>query len=157
MPSSNPEETIILPIVVDSPPGTMIPARPSRSSTALTSTGSTPRPRRISACSLKSPCRARTPIRFRPSSSRNAPFVSPLPTTGREPLSFRKIAHLFADHGLSEASARLGYGPGVLVMGGRLHDGPGANCRVPALEDAAADEHAVGAKLHHERGVGRGG
>src|SRR5918994_2289188 len=156
MPSSSPEETIILPIVVDSPPGTMIPARPSMSSTALTSTGLTPRPRRISACSLKSPCRARTPIRFRPSSPRSAPFVSPLPATGREPLSFRKIAHLPANHRLSEASARLGNGIRVLVMGGRLHDGPRANCRVPALEDAAADEHAVGAELHHERGIGRG-
>src|SRR5215217_6545116 len=143
MPSSNPEETIILPIVVDSPPGTMIPATPSRSSTALTSTGSTPRPRRISACSLKSPC--------------SATFVSPLPATGREPLSFREIPHLPADHRHPEAPARLGHGPGVLVVGGRLHDGPCTNGRVPALEDAAADEHAVGAKLHHERGVGRGG
>src|SRR5215212_3889311 len=157
MPSRRPEETIIFPIVVDSPPGTMIPATPSRSSTALTSTGSTPRPRRISACSLKSPCSARTPIRFGPSSPRNAPFISPLPATGREPLSFCKIPHLPADHRLSEAPARLGYGPGVLVVGGRLHDGPCANCRVPALEDAAADEDAIGAKLHHKRGVGRGG
>src|SRR5918993_100613 len=151
MPSSSPEETIIFPIVVDSPPGTMTPDRPSRSSTALTSTGSTPRPRRISACSLKSPCSARTPIRFRPSSSGKAPFISPLPATGREPLSFRKIPHLSTDHRLSEAPARLGYGPGVLVVGGCLHDGPCANSRVPALEDAAADEDAIGAKLHHKR------
>src|SRR5215212_5919572 len=157
MPSRRPEETIIFPMVVDSPPGTMIPATPSRSSTALTSTGSTPRPRRISACSLKSPCSARTPIRFRPFSPRSAPFVSPLPATGREPLSFREIPHLPADHRHPEAPARLGHGPGVLVVGGRLHDGPCTNGRVPALEDAAADEHAVGAKLHHERGVGRGG
>src|SRR5919112_6353483 len=156
MPSSNPEETIILPIVVDSPPGTMTPDRPSRSSTALTSTGSTPRPRRISACSLKSPCSARTPIRAGESSSGKAPLVSPLPATGREPLPFRKVPHLPADHRLAEPPARLGYDLRVLVMGGRLHDGPRTNCRVAALEDAAAYENTVGAELHHERGVGRG-
>src|SRR5918998_1045025 len=130
MPSRRPEETIILPIVVDSPPGTMIPARPSRSSTALTSTGSTPRPRRISACSLKSPCSARTPIRAGPSSSGRAPLVSPLPATGREPLPFSEVPHLPADHRLAEPPARLGYGLRVLVVGGRLHYGPGAHGRV---------------------------
>src|SRR5215207_3472651 len=150
MPSRRPEETIIFPMVVDSPPGTMIPAKPSRSSTSLTSTGSTPSPRRISACSLKSPCSASTPTLFGPSSLRTAPFVSPLPATGREPLSFRKVAHLPADHRHAQAPARLGDGLRVLEMGRRLHDGPRPQGRVPTLEDTAPHEHTVGTELHHQ-------
>src|SRR5918995_6077336 len=157
MPSRRPDETIIFPIVVDSPPGTMIPASPSRSSTARTSTGSTPSPRRISACSLKSPCSARTPIFFGPSSSRAAPFVSPLPATGREPLPFCQVAHLPADHRHAEAPARLGHGLRVLEVGRRLYDGPRPEGRVPALEDAATDEHPIGPELHHQGRVRRGG
>src|SRR5215210_3295735 len=157
MPSRRPEETIIFPIVVDSPPGTMIPASSSRSSTARTSTGSTPRPRRIDACSRKSPCNASTPTFFGPSFSRAAPLVSPLPATGREPLSLREIAHLPADHRPAEAPTCLSYGPCVLIVGRRGHDGSCPRCGVPALEDAAADEDAVGPELHHQRGVGRCG
>src|SRR5215207_620537 len=157
MPSRRPEETIIFPIVVASPPGTMIPASPLRSSTARTSTGSTPSPRRISACSLKSPCRASTPIFFGPSSSRATPFVSPLPATSRESLSFCQVAHLPADHRHAETPARLGYGLRVLEMGRSLHDGPRPEGRVSALEDAAAYEHTVGPELHHQRSVRRGG
>src|SRR5215212_1357674 len=155
MPSRRPEETIIFPMVVDSPPGTMIPAKPSRSSTALTSTGSTPSPCRISACSLKSPCSASTPTLFGPSSARAAPFVSPLPATGREPLSFRQIPHLPADHRLAESPARLCDGFGILEVGRRLHDGPRPEGRITALEDAAPNEHAVGPELHHQRSVRR--
>src|SRR5215211_7909512 len=144
-------------MVVDSPPGTMIPARPSRSSTARTSTGSTPSPRRFSACSVKSPCSASTPTLFGPSSLRAAPFVSPLPATGREPLPFRQIAHLPADHRLAETPARLCDGLGILEVGRRLHDGARPEGGVPALEDAAPHEHAVGPELHHQGRVGRGG
>ena len=46
---------------------------------------------------------------------------------------------------------------GVLVVRGGLHDGLGPPGRVAALEDARAHEHALGAQLHHERGVGRSG
>ena len=42
-------------------------------------------------------------------------------------------------------------------MGDSLHDGVGAAGRVAGLEDAGADEHAVCAQLHHQRGVGGGG
>src|SRR5215212_195099 len=157
MPSRRPDATIIFPIVVDSPPGTMIPASPSRSSTARTSTGSTPSPRRISACSLKSPCSASTPIFFGPSSSRTAPLVSTLPATGREPLSFCQVAHLPADHRHAETPARLGHGLRVLEVGRRRHDSPRPEGRVPALEDAAPYEHAVGAQLHHQGRVRRSG
>src|SRR5215211_686621 len=150
MPSRRPEETIIFPIVVDSPPGTMIPASPSRSSTARTSTGSTPSPRKISACSLKSPCSASTPIFFEP-------FVSPLPATGREPLRFGKVSHLPADHRHAETPACLGHSLRVLEVGRRLHDGPRPEGRIPALEDAAPYEHAVGPQLHHQGRIRRGG
>src|SRR5829696_246933 len=157
MPSRRPEEMSICPIVVDSPPGTMIPASPSRSSTARTSTGSAPSLRRISVCSLKSPCSARTPILFGPFSSRVTPFVSPLPATGREPFSFGEITHLPADHSRAESPARLGHGLRILVVGRRGHDGPRPEGGVPALEDAAPHEHAVGPELYHKGRVGRGG
>src|SRR5215218_5693509 len=157
MPSRRPEETIIFPMVVDSPPGTMIPAKPSRSSTSLTSTGSTPSLRRISACSLKSPCSASTPTFFGPSSSRAPPFVSPLPATGREPLSFGQVPHLPADHRHAETPARLRHNLRVLEVCGRLHDGPRPEGRVPALEDAAPHEHAVGHELHHHGSICGGG
>src|SRR5215212_3841843 len=153
MPSSRPEEIIIFPIVVDSPPGTMIPASPSRSSTARTSTGSTPSPRRISACSLKSPCKASTPIFFGPFS----PRATPLPATGREPLSFCQVAHLPAHHRDSESPARLSHGLRVFEMGRSLHDGPSPEGRVPALEDAAPYEHPIGPELHHQGRVRWGG
>src|SRR5215211_6627689 len=157
MPSSRPEETIIFPMVVDSPPGTMIPASPSRSSTARTSTGSTPSPRRISACSLKSPCSASTPTFFGPSCMRATPFVSPLPATGREPLSFCQVAHFSTYHRHSKTPARLSHGLRVLEMGRSLHDGPSSEGRIPTLEDAAPDEHTVGPQLHHQGRVRRGG
>src|SRR5215213_8663212 len=140
-------------MVVDSPPGTMIPASPSRSSTARTSTGSAPRVRSISACSLKSPCSARTPILFGPSSSP----ATPLPATGSEPLRFGKVPHLPADHRLTETPARLGHGLRVLEVGRRLHDSPRPEGRIPALEDAAPYEHAAGAQLHHQGRVRRSG
>ena len=38
-----------------------------------------------------------------------------------------------------------------------LHDGLGPDVRVFGLEDARAHEHAVGAQVHHEGGVSRGG
>ena len=43
---------------------------------------------------------------------------------------------------------------GSSVVRHRLDDGGSALRRVFRLEDAGADEHAVGAQLHHERGVG---
>ena len=46
---------------------------------------------------------------------------------------------------------------GVLVVGGRFDDGPGAQRRVVALEDARTDEHRLRAELQDQRGVGRRG
>ena len=46
---------------------------------------------------------------------------------------------------------------GVVEVGRGLDDGVRHARRVLGLEDAGADEHALGAQLHHQRGVGRGG
>src|SRR5438874_11816161 len=42
-------------------------------------------------------------------------------------------------------------------MGCRFDDGGRSARRIAALEDARADKDAFGAKLHHQRRVGRGG
>src|SRR5215212_502882 len=125
----------------------MIPASPARSSTPRTSTGSTPKVLRIAACSRKSPCSARTPIFG----------FSPLPSTGREPLSFRQVAHLPTDHRLAESLAHLGHRLRIPEVGRGLHYRRGPASRVAALEDAASDEHPVRPELHHQRRVRRGG
>src|SRR4028119_2411280 len=167
-------------MVVDSPPGTMAPARPFNSSTVLTSTGSTPSRRNISACSWTSPWSARMPTLGLssplPATRREPPLffevpplppapclaharaaLPPVPARRREPLLFFEVPHLRAAHRLAQAPARLGHGLRVLVVSSRLHDGPRPRGRVPALEDATPDEHAVGPKLHHERRVRRRG
>src|SRR5215212_6153495 len=141
------------PIAVDSPPGTIIPASPSKTSTSRTSTGSTPSLRRISACSLKSPCRARTPILAGAADT----CAWPLPSTGREALSLGEVAHLLADHCLPKALASLRDRRRVAEVGRGLHDRPGPARRIVAFEDSASDEDPVGPKLHHQRGVGRRG
>ena len=66
-------------------------------------------------------------------------------------------ADLVAAHRLAEPPRHLGHDRRVLVVGGGLDDRLGPRGRVGALEDAAADEHRLGAELHDERGVGRGG
>src|SRR4028118_2123162 len=133
MPSRSPESTIIFPMVVDSPPGTMMPASPSNPSAVLTSTGSTPSRCRISACSCTSPCSARMPTFG----------LSPLPATRREPPPFGKVAHPPADHSLAESPARLGHGLRILEVRSRLHDCPRPQGGVAALDDPASHEHPV--------------
>src|SRR5215213_6383503 len=128
------------PITVDSPPDTIIPARPSRSPTWRTSSGSTPSFLRISTCSLKSRCKARTPI-F------GAAFLSPLPSSVREPLSLGEIAHLPATHRLAETLARLRDHLRVAEVGRGLHDRPRPARGVAALEDTAPDEDPVRLEL----------
>src|SRR3712207_1304365 len=128
-------------MAVDSPPGTMIPESPSRSLRVRTSTASTPSFSRISACSRKSPCRARTPIFFDPSSGSlrvNPARSMPLPSTGREPLSFREVAHLPAHHRLAEALARLRDDLGLPEVGGGSYYSCRSLLRVAALR---SEEH----------------
>lgn len=66
-------------------------------------------------------------------------------------------AHADTNHGLPEPLAALGQHLGVAVVRRGAYDGLGALGRVARLEDAAADEDAVAAELHHEGGVGRRG
>src|SRR5215216_4807524 len=147
------------PMAVDSPPGTMSPARPWRSSTPLTSTGSTPSFSRICACSRKAPWSASTPILFGLSRSAFRAVtlrVSPLPATRRQPLPLRKISHLPADHSLAQALARLADYFRISEVGRSLHYRFRPPYRIPALKDTAPDEDAVRPKLHHQRGIGGG-
>ena len=62
-----------------------------------------------------------------------------------------------ADHWLAQILADAGQDVGVAKVGRSLDDGLGPPRRVAALEDAGANKHAVDAKLHHQRRVGRGG
>jgi hypothetical protein len=69
----------------------------------------------------------------------------------------RDLVDVDADHGLAEPAGDLGDDVGVVEEGRRLDDRLGPLRRVAGLEDARADEDALGAELHHHRGVGRGG
>src|ERR1700754_5216585 len=142
---SRPAAAIPLPIVVLSPPGMTSPSSPPRSAGTRTSETSAPSWRRVRECASKSPCSARTPTR----------------SSGTAVLQQRVVGgergDLEAGHRLAETD-RGGRDPlGVVEVGGRLDDRLGAALGVGALEDAGADEVALGAELHHQRRVGRGG
>ena len=66
-------------------------------------------------------------------------------------------ADLLARHGLAQPGRHLGHQIGVGEVGGGLDDGPGHRRRVGALEDPRTHEDGLGAELHDQRGVGRGG
>ena len=68
-----------------------------------------------------------------------------------------QLGDLEPGHRLAEPDRGGGDPLGVLEVGGRLDDRAGAALGVGALEDAGADEVALGAELHHQRRVGRGG
>lgn len=61
------------------------------------------------------------------------------------------------DHGFTQTLAALGQDLGVPEVSRGPHDGLCPLGRVSGLEDAATDEHAVAAQLHHQRGVGGSG
>ena len=85
-----------------------------------------------------------------PSAAAKAPRCwSSSPSRGE----FRDVV---APHRLAELH-RGGSDPlGVVEVGGRLDDRPGAPLGVLGLEDPRADEVALGAELHRQRGIGRG-
>src|SRR5207249_11840004 len=56
----------------------------------------------------------------------------------------------------AEAFAHLGEDLRIVVVRRRLDDRVRHAGRILTLEDARADEYALGADLHDERGVGRG-
>src|SRR4051794_22063453 len=126
-------------MVVLSPPGTIRPSRPSRSRgvrTSRTWTDGSAR-RSIEACSAKSPWTASTPI-----------VSTCLPAASRELRSFGERAGRNADHRLAQALGDLDQDGRVLVMRRGFDDGRRAAGRIAGLEDARADEDALGAELH---------
>ena len=68
-----------------------------------------------------------------------------------------ELARLERLHRHAEALGRVRDALRVPEVRGRLDDRRRARGRVLGLEDARADEHALGAELHHQRRVGRGG
>src|SRR6185312_6701101 len=116
-------------IVVDSPPGMTSPSTPSRSAGTRTSTASRPTSRSARQCSRNAPCRARTPA---------------LPATRLKQPLLAQLGDLLAGHRLAEAERDLRDDLRVGEVGRRLDDGGGHRRRVGALEDAGADEDAVG-------------
>ena len=95
----------------------------------------------------KSPCRARTPTsgtrRYQPR------LASSWPSS-----SLRVSSEVIAVPRPSEARATRA-GSSKWVVASTIARGAGR--RVLGLEDARAHEHALGAELHHQRRVGRGG
>src|SRR5688572_21010920 len=144
--SPRPSRSIPSVIVVDSPPGITRPSRPSSPAGVRTSRTSAPSPRSIRAWAWKSPCRARTPT---------SGMVLPAPVG--EQLAFLELARLEGGHRGAEALRGARDARRVLEVGGGLDDRAGADRGLGGLEDARADEHALGAELHHQRRVGRGG
>src|SRR5688572_5849323 len=146
----SPQLSMSLRIAVLSPPGRISPDRPSRSLGSLTGTASTPMSRSNAMCSANAPCTASTPMRT------GCVALTGLPAANRQPLSLGNGLHLDALHGAAEALGDVGDDARVVEVGGRLDDRPGKARRIVALEDATADEHALGTQLHRERRVGRG-
>src|SRR3954447_24802601 len=146
--SSRSNVTSSLPIVVDSPPGTTIASTESSSWGRRTRTARAPAASRTATCSRTSPCNASTPM------VGVALFMKRgLPAALGESMRHGQRVDRDADHCLAETARDLGDDVGVVVHRRGLDNGAGPLRRVARLEDAAADEHALGAELHHQRGV----
>src|SRR4051794_3390989 len=83
--------------------------------------------------------------------------AAPLPAARLEQLLGGELGGRDPAQRLAEARGHAGDDLGVVEVRGRLDDRAGALLRIAGLEDPAADEDAVGAELHAERGVGRSG
>ena len=68
-----------------------------------------------------------------------------------------ELGDVVASHRLAEPGRSGGDTLGVGEMGGGLDDRACAALRIGGLEDAGADEVALGAELHRQRRVGGGG
>src|SRR3984893_7741500 len=143
-----------LSMVVLSPPGRTMPSRPASSSALRT--GNASAPRRVSAwmCSRKAPWRARTPIL---GALTSASRRGKLPTARGEQLLLEDGADLQALHGRAQSLADLEDLLRLVEKGGGGDDRPGHLEWLFRLENARADEVAVAAELHHQRGVSRRG
>ena len=106
------------------------------------------------ACASKSPCSASTPTQRRRRRCRRAPRYQPRWARSCSPSSLRALE---ADHRRAEPreAAATRSGSCQCVVASTI--AARARRRVLGLEDARADEHAFGAELHHQRGVGRRG
>src|SRR3954468_7826009 len=132
-------------IVVDSPPGMTSPSRPSRSAGVRTRFAVAPSASSILECASKSPWMARTPT------------TTGLPAAALEQTVLAERADLDAGHRGAEAATGVREPLGIVVVGGGLDDRGACALGILGLEDAGADEDALRAELHHQRGVGRGG
>ena len=141
-------------IVVLSPPGRTRPSMSSRSAGRRTSTASTPigAQRRDVLGEGALDCQD-TDLHGAGSRARRRRAYQPR-TASRSSSGMASIA--MPAHRRAEALGDLGDDLRVVEVGRRLDDGVGHPRRVLALEDAGADEHALGAQLHHQRRVGRG-
>ncbi len=153
--SARPSRSTPSVIVVDSPPGITSPSRPSRSDwhAHLPRPGAEPRSASAGAPRSRPAARARRSAARAPSAPPGGPTSRAGPGAARPQsleLSRLTIAGAEAAGGLRDAL-------GVLPVGRRLDDRAGARRRVLGLEDARADEHALGAERHHQRRVGRRG
>src|SRR5215217_110939 len=153
--SASPSRSMPSVIVVDSPPGITSPSSPSRSAGTRTSRTSAPRPRSISACASKSPWSASTPTSTRIRFPMRV-LAARSPAAVGEELLVLELARLQRRHRLAEALGGARDAVGVAEVRRRFDDRRGARRGVLGLEDARADEDALGAELHDERGVRRG-
>src|SRR5438067_7255730 len=140
--SSRPYRRISRMNVVDSPPGTTSPSSPASCSGLRTSTTSAPSRRSMAACSRTLPWTARTPTR-----------MPELPAARYEQLFRPQRGGREAAHRVAEPARHASEDLGVVVVRRRLDDRLRTLARIARLEDARADEDAVGAELHAERGV----
>src|SRR5512132_4248362 len=127
--------------------------RPSRRSSAdgvRTSLTSAPSDSSARRWASKSPWMARTPMR---SGGRLKSTAAALEQAAGGGEGF----DLEAGHRIAELHRRLGDALGVVEVRGGLDDRASPAGGILALEDPGADEVALGAELHHQRGIGRGG
>ena len=146
--SRRPVPSSSLSMVVDSPPGMTSPSSRARSPGMRTSTAS-----------CAEPPDSVDVLAERALQREDADVAGRLTSRACASSSRRRASSSIVepDHRLAEACGDLGDELGVAEVRRRLDDRRGPRAGSPRLEDARADEHAVGAELHHQRGVGRRG
>src|SRR5438552_4098891 len=77
-----------------------------------------------------------------------------LPTTRLQHLLRVELGNIDPAHGLAQFFRALGDYLRLVIVRGRPDDRSGALVGVRRLEDAGAHKDSLGAKLHHQRGIG---
>src|SRR4051794_39431504 len=144
--SARPSRSMPSVIVVDSPPGITSASRPSRSAGVRTMRASAPSRTSTPAWASKSPWMARTPT-----------TKVRLPAAVLDEALLAELRDLDTAHRRAQVARGGSDSLGIVVVGGGLDDGGRRALGILRLEDARADEHALGAELHHQRCVGRSG